>query len=217
MSIRSFVVNLTWFQSHIDIIAADVQSRVVIGIDWIGNNTNNNNIYSFQREIKAVVRHIFSYYSFIWSTWLFSSDPCLSQSIWLMLRICYLPCPCTGERKLYLKSFFLFLKEALSPAQRRQIKDDFRGQLPAICQSIDNLNTALSFLKALGRDPFLSLHEFMNTALQMKTTILSRKVRSRWYECLCVCMHVYVYACVCACVRPCVYVNLFTVHSPLSV
>ena len=110
-----------------------------------------------------------------------------------------------GERKLYLKSFFflsLFLKEALSPAQRRQIKNDFRGQLPAICQSIDNLNTALSFLKALGDDPFLSLHEFMNTALQMKTTILSRKVRSRWYECLCV------HACVRVCVRACIRVYM---------
>ncbi|KAK7107714.1 hypothetical protein V1264_015588 [Littorina saxatilis] len=68
-------------------------------------------------------------------------------------------------------------QECLSPAERRQIVEDLRGNLPDICQSIDNLNTALSFLKALGGIPSASLHEFMSTALKMKRTVYSHKAQ----------------------------------------
>lgn len=73
-------------------------------------------------------------------------------------------------------------QECLSVVQRGQIRDDLRGGLPDVCQSIDNLNTALSFLKALGGEPTLSLHTFMSRTLQMKTTIFSR--RAQQHACL---------------------------------
>ena len=68
------------------------------------------------------------------------------------------------------------IQECLSPAERRQIVEDLRDNLPDICQSIDNLNTALSFLKALGGAPSAFLHEFMSSALKMKRTVYSRRV-----------------------------------------
>ncbi|XP_070190023.1 E3 ubiquitin-protein ligase rnf213-alpha-like [Littorina saxatilis] len=68
-------------------------------------------------------------------------------------------------------------QECLSPAERRQIVEDLRDNLPDICQSIDNLNTALSFLKALGGNPDVSLHEFMSSSLRMKRTLCSRKAQ----------------------------------------
>ncbi|XP_070188878.1 E3 ubiquitin-protein ligase rnf213-alpha-like [Littorina saxatilis] len=68
-------------------------------------------------------------------------------------------------------------QECLSPAERRQILQDLRGFLPDVHQSIDNLNTALSFLKALGGIPSAPLHEFMSTALKMKRTVHSHKAK----------------------------------------
>ncbi|KAK7494871.1 hypothetical protein BaRGS_00013998, partial [Batillaria attramentaria] len=68
-------------------------------------------------------------------------------------------------------------QESLSLAERRQILDDLRDKLSDICQSIDNLNTTLSFLKALGGSPTSSLHDFMSQALRMKQTIHSRKAQ----------------------------------------
>ena len=68
------------------------------------------------------------------------------------------------------------IQECLSPAERRQIVEDLHDQLPDICQSIDNLNTALSFLKALGGQTSVFLHEFMSSTLKMKRTLYSRKV-----------------------------------------
>ena len=70
------------------------------------------------------------------------------------------------------------IQECLSPAERRQIVEDLRDQLPDICQSIDNLNTALSFLKALGGETSTSLHEFMSSTLKMKRTLYSGKVET---------------------------------------
>ncbi|XP_076467024.1 E3 ubiquitin-protein ligase RNF213-like [Babylonia areolata] len=67
-------------------------------------------------------------------------------------------------------------QECLSPAERRQIVEDLRD-LPDICQSIDNLNTALSFLKALGGAPSTFLHDFMTRTLKMTRTIYSRKAQ----------------------------------------
>ncbi|XP_076466869.1 E3 ubiquitin-protein ligase rnf213-alpha-like [Babylonia areolata] len=67
-------------------------------------------------------------------------------------------------------------QECLSPAERRQIVEDLRD-LPDICQSIDNLNTALSFLKALGGAPATYLDDFMTKALKMTRTIFSRKAQ----------------------------------------
>ncbi|KAK7488216.1 hypothetical protein BaRGS_00020523, partial [Batillaria attramentaria] len=68
-------------------------------------------------------------------------------------------------------------QEALTPAERREIRDDLFRDLPHICQSIDHLNTALAFLKALGGDPEGSLHEFMARRLQMEQTVHSRKAQ----------------------------------------
>ena len=61
---------------------------------------------------------------------------------------------------------------------QRQITSEFRESLPDICQSIDNLNTALSFLKALGGAPSESLHKFMSFTLKMKRTVYSGKVET---------------------------------------
>ncbi|KAK7478894.1 hypothetical protein BaRGS_00029875, partial [Batillaria attramentaria] len=68
-------------------------------------------------------------------------------------------------------------QESLSPAERRQIVEDLQDRLPEVCQSIDNLNTALSFLKALGGEPSFPLHQFMELTLKMKQTIHSRKAQ----------------------------------------
>lgn len=70
------------------------------------------------------------------------------------------------------------IQECLSPAERRQIVEDLHDQLPDICQSIDNLNTALSFLKALGGQTSVFLHEFMSSTLKMKHTLYSGKVET---------------------------------------
>nr|KAG5700590.1 hypothetical protein BaRGS_015386 [Batillaria attramentaria] len=70
-----------------------------------------------------------------------------------------------------------YFPEALTPAERREIRDDLFRDLPHICESIDHLNTALAFLKALGGDPEGSLHEFMARSLQMEQTIHSRKAQ----------------------------------------
>ncbi|KAK7459431.1 hypothetical protein BaRGS_00038999, partial [Batillaria attramentaria] len=59
-------------------------------------------------------------------------------------------------------------QEALTPAERRQIRHDLRGNLPDICQSIDNLNTALDFLKSLGGNQDYLLRDFMVESLQME-------------------------------------------------
>ncbi|KAL8581509.1 hypothetical protein ACOMHN_042902 [Nucella lapillus] len=67
-------------------------------------------------------------------------------------------------------------QECLTPAERRQIVEELRD-LPDICHSVDNLNTALSFLKALGGSPSTYLHQFMTTALKMTRTVHSRKAQ----------------------------------------
>jgi hypothetical protein len=72
-------------------------------------------------------------------------------------------------------------QECLSPPERRQIVEDLRDNLPDICQSIDNLNTALAYLRMQGGVPDRSLHKFMEKNLKMKRTILSRKVKHQCY------------------------------------
>jgi hypothetical protein len=72
-------------------------------------------------------------------------------------------------------------QESLSPAERRQITEELgRDSLPDICHSIDNLNTALSFLKALGGSMLATLHDFMAGPLKMKRTIHSQKVSGQY-------------------------------------
>ena len=84
---------------------------------------------------------------------------------------------CCRNRELKREDLCVqLIQECLSPAERRQIVEDLRDQLPDICQSIDNLNTALSFLKALGGQTSTSLHEFMSSTLKMKRTLYSHKV-----------------------------------------
>ncbi|KAL8623378.1 hypothetical protein ACOMHN_065912 [Nucella lapillus] len=68
-------------------------------------------------------------------------------------------------------------QECLSPAERRQIVEEVGVRLPDICRSIDSLNTALSFLKALGGTPSSSLQDFMETTLRMRHTVCSRKAQ----------------------------------------
>jgi hypothetical protein len=78
---------------------------------------------------------------------------------------------------------FSVVQECLTPAERRQILEELgRDSLPDVCQSIDNLNTALAFLKALGGSPTMHIHAFMTGALRMKRTVHSHKVGERISE-----------------------------------
>ncbi|XP_050390801.2 E3 ubiquitin-protein ligase RNF213 [Patella vulgata] len=51
-------------------------------------------------------------------------------------------------------------------------------KLPDICDSLNNLDIANSFLKSLGGDPEANLHQFMSGTLKMKTTIFSQTARN---------------------------------------
>ena len=60
---------------------------------------------------------------------------------------------------------------------QRQITSEFRESLPDICQSIDSINTTLTFLLTLRVTADQSLHDFMVDTLRIKDTGLhSRKV-----------------------------------------
>ncbi|XP_041355040.1 E3 ubiquitin-protein ligase RNF213-like [Gigantopelta aegis] len=68
-------------------------------------------------------------------------------------------------------------QEALSPTVRLQVSAELRASLPDICDSIDNLDIAVCFLKSLGDDGSQSLQQFMTDVLKMKQTIASQKAR----------------------------------------
>ena len=57
-----------------------------------------------------------------------------------------------------------------------QISAELHASLPDICDSIDNLDIAVCFLKSLGDDGSQSLQQFMTGVLKMKQTIASQKV-----------------------------------------
>ena len=58
-----------------------------------------------------------------------------------------------------------------------QIATEMRSNLPEICDSINNLDIAVSFLKSLGGETERSLDAFMRDTLKMKKkTITSSKV-----------------------------------------
>ena len=63
---------------------------------------------------------------------------------------------------------------------QRQIASEFQESLPDICQSIDSINTTLTFLLTLRVTADQSLQDFMTDTLRMKDTGLhSRKVSLR--------------------------------------
>ena len=80
------------------------------------------------------------------------------------------------EKIIYFCLLLLFLQETLSAATKTQICSEIKS-LPDLCTSLDNLDITISFLKSTGGKPDKTLHEFMDTTLQMETTILSQKVK----------------------------------------
>ena len=60
-------------------------------------------------------------------------------------------------------------------AVKHQISAEIRS-LPDLCQSLDNLDVSISFLKSVGGDPEHNLHGFMSETLKMENPLLSQKV-----------------------------------------
>ncbi|XP_052243455.1 E3 ubiquitin-protein ligase RNF213-like [Dreissena polymorpha] len=67
-------------------------------------------------------------------------------------------------------------QEHLNPAVKKQIFEELRS-LPDVCESLDNLDIAISFLKTTGGDPAMPLHRFIEETLQMDKSLLSQKAR----------------------------------------
>ena len=66
-------------------------------------------------------------------------------------------------------------QEILRLAVKHQISAEIRS-LPDLCQSLDNLDVSISFLKSVGGDPEHNLHGFMSETLKMENPLLSQKV-----------------------------------------
>ena len=71
--------------------------------------------------------------------------------------------------------FLSFPQEPLTLAVKHQIGAEIRS-LPDLCQSLDNLDISISFLKSVGGDPEQNLHGFMLETLKMENPLLSQKV-----------------------------------------
>ncbi|XP_053396018.1 E3 ubiquitin-protein ligase rnf213-alpha-like [Mercenaria mercenaria] len=64
----------------------------------------------------------------------------------------------------------------LTTAEKTRICSELKT-LPEICQSLDNLDITVSFLKTTGGNPDENLHEFMTETLQMDLSLHSQKAR----------------------------------------
>ncbi|KAL3881513.1 hypothetical protein ACJMK2_027945, partial [Sinanodonta woodiana] len=67
-------------------------------------------------------------------------------------------------------------QETLSTAVKNKISDEFHS-LPDLCQALDNLDIAISFLKSIGGNPGNNLDKFMEETLKMKQSLYSPKAR----------------------------------------
>lgn len=78
----------------------------------------------------------------------------------------------------YLYFHFNFsVKERLNPAVRSQICGELHMRnLPELCDSLDNLDITISFLKSVGPNPNMSLSDFMENTLKIDKPLISTKV-----------------------------------------
>ncbi|KAK3585578.1 hypothetical protein CHS0354_036765 [Potamilus streckersoni] len=67
-------------------------------------------------------------------------------------------------------------QEPLSTGLKRKISEEFRS-LPDLCQALDNLDIAISFLKSIGGNPENNLDTFMVETLKMEQSLYSPKAR----------------------------------------
>ncbi|XP_052239407.1 E3 ubiquitin-protein ligase rnf213-alpha-like [Dreissena polymorpha] len=67
-------------------------------------------------------------------------------------------------------------QEHLSGDIGRKIRDELR-ELPDVCESLDSLDVAISFLKTTGGDPTAKLSLFMKATLRMENAVRSQKAR----------------------------------------
>ena len=86
---------------------------------------------------------------------------------------------------LHIFSYF-FIQDRLNPAVQSQICGELRlKSYPDLCESLDKLDIAISFLKSVGSDPESSLHYFMTSTLKMNNPLPSQKV---WLKCNEICI-----------------------------
>lgn len=72
--------------------------------------------------------------------------------------------------------WFLF-QERISPTILSQIREELQEKsFPEICESIDKLDIAITFMKSIGADHTESLCEFLVQTLKIENAIISRKV-----------------------------------------
>ncbi|KAH3728216.1 hypothetical protein DPMN_054167 [Dreissena polymorpha] len=67
-------------------------------------------------------------------------------------------------------------QEHLNSAVKKQICEELRS-LPDVCETLDNLNIAISFLKTTGGNPAMPIHRFIEETLRMDKSLLSQKAR----------------------------------------
>ncbi|KAL3881510.1 hypothetical protein ACJMK2_027942 [Sinanodonta woodiana] len=67
-------------------------------------------------------------------------------------------------------------QESLSSGIKRKISEEFRS-LPNLCQALDNLDIAISFLKSIGGNPVNNLDKFMVETLKMEQSLYSPKAK----------------------------------------
>ncbi|CAG2212296.1 RNF213 [Mytilus edulis] len=70
-------------------------------------------------------------------------------------------------------------QERLNPAVRSQICGELHMRnLPELCDSLDNLDLCISFLKSIGSNLNMSLSYFMENTLKIDTPLISTKARN---------------------------------------
>jgi hypothetical protein len=78
---------------------------------------------------------------------------------------------------------YFTLQEKLKPAVQSQICGELRlKSYPDLCESLDKLDIAISFLKSVGSDPESSLYYFMTSTLKMYNPLPSQKVWLKYNE-----------------------------------
>jgi hypothetical protein len=78
---------------------------------------------------------------------------------------------------IYSFFFIFFIQDRLNPAVQSQICGELRlKSYPDLCESLDKLDIAISFMKSVGSDPESSLYHFMSNTLKMDKPFPSPKV-----------------------------------------
>ncbi|KAL3881507.1 hypothetical protein ACJMK2_027939 [Sinanodonta woodiana] len=67
-------------------------------------------------------------------------------------------------------------QESLSIGVKHKISEEFRS-LPDLCQALDNLDIAISFLKSIGGNPGNNIDKFMVETLKMEQSLYSPKAK----------------------------------------